>query len=195
MLHWADRRAWRQARTLPEIGYLAADWLEGSRRWSPSYGSRPDPETAELMPLLADLNRAGYVTGNSQPGHIGRGYDGAHWEQRAGVDGFCSEELAEAIQDSALDNDMHVTVYDPAGKPWDKDMDGYVVTTRNGQPFTTFGHWLGASHMDLNYGQLHPRAIGALRRAHQVTVVDTQWGRTEQLWRALEPLTNFTEES
>jgi hypothetical protein len=53
---------------------LTAQWLEGEIRSEPRYFSRPDAETAPLIPVLAACNRAGFLTGaTSTPAAAGRG--------------------------------------------------------------------------------------------------------------------------
>jgi hypothetical protein len=52
-----------------DLGGLMARWLEGRTSYEPGYlAAGPDAETASLVPVLAQLNRAGYVTDFSQPG-------------------------------------------------------------------------------------------------------------------------------
>jgi Helix-turn-helix domain len=90
----ADAVHWRSAATLHDLGVLTARWLDGDIAFLPSYGAAgPDPETEELVPMLAPLNRAGFVTTNSQPGVPAE--DGSC--QRAFIEGFCDDELASAI--------------------------------------------------------------------------------------------------
>jgi len=60
----SDRRRWKAAGSLADLGELMALWLEGKvASWpgyAPNYG--PDDETKDLVPTLAACNRAGYVT-------------------------------------------------------------------------------------------------------------------------------------
>jgi hypothetical protein len=63
------RLLWGQARTLADIGELTAQWLEGRITYLPAdLGSAPDSETEALVPVLATVNRMGFVTDFSQPG-------------------------------------------------------------------------------------------------------------------------------
>ncbi len=65
-----DAARWRAARTLADLGELTAQWLEGKIASIPAVvpGCGPGEETAELIPVLAACNRAGYVTTVSRPG-------------------------------------------------------------------------------------------------------------------------------
>lgn len=85
-----DADTWWTANSLPALGQLTADWLEGRSLFLPAYcATGPDPETTDLIPTLAALNRAGLVTDSSQPGHGPvEGYDGRMWLQRAYVSGY-----------------------------------------------------------------------------------------------------------
>lgn len=68
---------WEQATTLHDLARLTADWLEGSPGEHPNGYDRPDDETESLIPTLARVNRAGFLTVNSQPGHEPKvGHDG-----------------------------------------------------------------------------------------------------------------------
>ena len=77
---------WAEARTLLEVGELTAQWLEGRIPKSPWYRGAPDPETTEIVPVLAALNRIGFVTTMSQPG---RGLS-EEYAQRAEVSGYAA---------------------------------------------------------------------------------------------------------
>ncbi|ASR39866.1 hypothetical protein BAY61_31770 (plasmid) [Prauserella marina] len=65
----ADAERWYAARSLTDLGQLTAAWLEGELESQPGYvpGNGPDEETNELVPILAAVNRAGYLTMCSQP--------------------------------------------------------------------------------------------------------------------------------
>src|SRR6059058_4543261 len=102
----AERKLWASANTLEDLANLTARWLEGDLDSQPGYQPHhgPDNETVSLIPTLARLNRAGFLTSNSQPGNSECvGYDGATWAQRAVVDGWVSPGLAEGLVAAARD--------------------------------------------------------------------------------------------
>lgn len=182
----ADR--WWQARTLGDLGELTALWLEGKIASQPPYAANygPDEETTHLVPVLAAANRAGYLTHQSQPGVPPEaGYDGETWCQRAAVCGYASEELARRIDDACTAAGMIVHVHSPRrrnGRDWTP------VTTRAGQTVTGFGRRIplrGSGIRFLYGGTCHPDAVNAIADAHQVTVIDPEWGRDDWLWPAL----------
>lgn len=182
----ADRQVWQSATTLSDLGELTAQWLEGripsQPGYSPGYG--PDPETDDLIPVLAAVNRSGFVTECSQPGEDCTGYDGAHWRQRAAVEGFADERTLDWL----------ATFMDVAGvdirwsKPRRKSFDHSTciwVTEREGRGCTGFGTVMSAAQVESQYDDCSPAAIAALQDAWQVTIVDLEWGRNDRLWPAL----------
>jgi hypothetical protein len=181
-----DRKAWKSARTLEDLGELTAQWIEGKIGEQPAYHGTTDIESPEMVPVLAALNRAGYVTIQSQQGSDGPGYDGAHWVQRAAVEGFASHELAQRIWDAAPLN-LHVIdlCNDHLPRVRVSSRYAWTVTYRNREPCTSFGHHLSRRHLrdaHVGYGSLAAAAQDALCSAHQVTVIDLEPGRRDLLW-------------
>jgi len=185
-----DGQDWASARTLRDLGQFTALWLEGDLATVPGYSGRPAAETAPLVPVLAALNRAGYLTSGSQPGTAGRGADGAWWEQRAAVEGFAGPRAARMLTTAARAADLIVITHDPARLPRRRIRYRLAVpvTRRDGQPVTTFGaHWSRRHLRDpwTGYGACHRHAVDEVCRAWQLTVIDPQWGRPGRLWRVL----------
>jgi hypothetical protein len=194
----SDRRLWESATTLPELGELVARWLEGDIASQPGYmpNCGPDPETTDLVPVLARCNRAGFVTNGSQPGDPdGPGYDGATWGQRAAVEGFADEATAKWILAAAEVRDLIVflrppwTLRDILCYPrvylWGERLDpGEPVTRCAGRIHTSFGRRIPVG--DLTYGECSPQMRRVLRGSWQVTVVDPEWGRNDLLWETLD---------
>jgi hypothetical protein len=96
-----DLTIWQSARTLPDLGDLMARWLQRDIAycpgWDPDDGGDggPEPETAAILPTLVALNRAGFVTVDSQPGHL---TNAAGVAQRAAVHGFCDRPTLARIR-------------------------------------------------------------------------------------------------
>lgn len=185
-----DLAAWRSARTLSDLGELNARWLEGDIGQQPGHLGGPADETIPFIPLLAKLNRTGFVTISSQPGYDGPGHDGARWQQRAGVQGFIgSAEPMRHIRDLAVRAGLEVIAHDPATLPrWRyRNRPAIVVTRRCSLEYVTFGgiqlprHHI--RHRQRGYGRCHRDAIDALCGAWQVTVIDLEWGRETLLWQ------------
>ena len=180
-----DRDLWASARTLADLGDLTARWLEGRIASQPGYDGPCDVEDPALVPLLARLNRAGFVTTGSQIGEAGPGY-----EQRAAVDGFASAELARRLYNTCWDAGLFPVAYSPERLPrWRYGYRQAVPVTRvNGRDVTRFGVNLPRRHLRdgwIGYGLCSRQAVDALCSAWQVTVIDPVWGRAGSLWPVL----------
>lgn len=176
---------WQHARSIRDLGHATADWLAGQLPSQPGYTrTGPDPETAHLIPTLAACCRAGYVTTNSQPGHLPtRGVDGRIYRQRAAVDGWISDQRLLGRIRSAADRAGMTVIANRPGAP---SHPGMPVTEVDGEPVTGFGWspghrrliasvWPGVGH----------GAARELRAATHLTVVDPVWGRDTVLWPTL----------
>jgi hypothetical protein len=187
-----DRRQWQVARTVGELGELTARWLEGELASQPGYqaGCGPDEETRPLIPTLALINRAGLLTGCSQPGEEpGIGYDGLMWSQRAAVSGFTEPALAHRIATAAATAGLWVQTTTASG---DHPTDRFVVTTRAEAPFTCFGGQRSRRDLAWHYEECSREASEAVCQAIQVTIVDPEWGRNNVLWPLLNNLAHAT---
>lgn len=194
----ADRKRWASARTLADLGNLTALWLEGEIPSQPGYAANcgPDPETADLIPVLAACNRAGFVTNGSQPGESGTGCGGARWDQRAAVQGFASMEATGRLL-NILSGGGFIIRIERAGQrmSWKRAV---PVSLDDGSVCTTFGAKLSRRFIRDDwegYGICHPDAVRALCDAYQVTVIDPEWGRNDRLWPALERFAAQTQEA
>jgi hypothetical protein len=180
-------RAWRGARTLTDLGELTARWLEGDLTTQPHHAGPPCDETRDLIPVLAAVNRSGYLTECSQPGIHETGDEGDEWAQRAAVSGFTTASTAARLA-AALWPGLVVIVH-PPGTPAlcanSIGSLGMTVTTCNGEPFTVFGIYLPPSEIEFMYRRCHRDARATVLGAHQVTIIDPVWGRNDVLWPAL----------
>ncbi|MGW2892288.1 DUF6919 domain-containing protein [Streptomyces griseoruber] len=191
-MSWSDRRRWRSAHTVADLGELMALWLEGELRSWPGYmpGCGPDEETTHLIPSLAALNRAGFLTIASQPGETGTGHDGLWYEQRAAVEGFVSDrtlyyrllDAAEAVGLTVAVDDGRVGVHDPA----------VTVTTVDGEPCTAFGSRLSYRDMRTIWPVIREDAFVSLATAVRMTIAAPEPGIDgERLWPILDFLTGL----
>ncbi|WP_332010730.1 DUF6919 domain-containing protein [Streptomyces uncialis] len=187
------RPRWAEARSLTDLGRLTAAWLEGEIAHHPGYpGGGPDPETTPLVPVLAHLNRLGFVTANSQPGHAPTvGWDGATYVQRAAVDGWTDDpEIRTALIRLARDRDFHIVIHDPGART---DRMRVPATVRNGDPVTWFGNPYRPEDINHAWPGTAPAARSALTRASHITLTDTTWGPSSRLWDALRNALDDTE--
>lgn len=187
----ADRRAWRTARTLEDLGRLGALWLEGELGSQPAWRAGPDNETLPLVPVLAAANRAGFYTMASSPADDTTGSDGVRWRQRAAVEGFADAGLARRLHDAARAAGLISVTLCPDGRPgkgWDRAFE-VGVTERDGDRYTWFSQHLSRREIRsrrVGWGICRRAAVKALCGAWQVALIDPEWGRPDVLWRVLE---------
>ena len=195
-----DADTWWTANSLPVLGQLTADWLEGRSLFLPAYcATGPDPETTDLIPTLAALNRAGLVTDSSQPGHGPvEGYDGRMWLQRAYVSGYTDAGTIHSLAATLAHHDDLILWCRPvkhgARKPA-PDRDYFPATIRENDDTAETGEYdvntvagltpTRRDVKDLYRGELNPAAIKTLQRAWHVTVADTEYRTDGRLWAFL----------
>jgi hypothetical protein len=183
----SDRRIWSGARTATELGELMASWLEGKIGSRPGYNPRtgPDDETRHLVPVLARLCRAGYITTCSQPGLDGTGTDGEWWEQRAAVTGVVTDTaLLDRLTAAARRQGLNVRINEHrAGGSHD---DPFVVTTCGGEPVTEFGGRIRAVDRAVEWAHLDHALFQVINTGTYLTVCAPEYGPLgERLWTAL----------
>jgi len=161
----ADRRRWRQAATLADLGELVIAWLNGEITQTPGHLGPPCDETIPLIPALTLANRAGFVTDNSSPAASAWG----DWSE-ASVSGFVSdsdlERLREVTGGLVLAACRHSHHECGKTKPWELWCPGREVR----------GFWSRAC----------PAVGEELAGAWFVMIGDPAPGRNDRLWPALE---------
>lgn len=190
----ADRRRWSAAATFADVAELTAQWLEGHIGQTPTYAGPPEPETEPLRPLLASVNRAGFLTDCSQPGGTWPG-----WQQRAAVEGYTTPQLGRLISDRASAHGIQVTIHQGWGSTAGCDecplVTGQsslpcrgctVVSLQGSEPFTTFGAARSLRELAWDYRMCRTSAVREIQAAQQVTLIDPEWGRADSpLWTVL----------
>jgi hypothetical protein len=182
----ADKKRWATARTLADAGALTAFWLEGAITQTPGHAAPPCEETAELIPVLAAANRAGFVTDSSQPGRGSALQSGEFTRpgmQRAAVQGFADDDVLRRLQCATAETDLIFLAH--RAKRRMNYRTAVTVTLDDGEPFTSFGATLSRRQIRFSYWACHEDAQDALCAAWQVTVIDPEWGRNDRLWPAL----------
>lgn len=188
-MNGADRAQWRKARTLPELGEMYARWLLRDVGSQPNWieGDGPSLETEPLIPTLVALNRAGFVTFDSQPGAEGR-HGGS---QRAAVQGYADTVTLGRLADELADTrfQVHATTFIGV-----RDFDpfagfaafGVPVSLSRGEPVTWFGTQLSRSALRSIYeGNITAAMIDTICAAWSVTVFDPIFDSND-LWPALD---------
>lgn len=183
----AERKLWAAASTLEDLAGLTARWLEGELRSEPGFSGRPNGETDALIPILAQVNRAGFLTHDSQPGSdASPGFDGAIWAQRAAVAGWIAPEHAGELVAAARDAGLIVITHDAVLKrfAW-PDFSGIDVSTREGRPTCGFGNRWRKRGIEFNFYECSDAAIDAVIGAVQIAIVDPEYGARDRLWQVL----------
>lgn len=183
----ADRRRWRSAATLQDLGILTASWLIGDIASQPGYQPKcgPDEETQHLIPVLAAVNRLGYVTDASQPGCDGPGYDGQRWLQRAAVSGLVDDpQLRDCLVAAAELVGLTIVQHDMTPG---RHAEGVPVTRSQGRDHTAFGRYLSVRDLRTIWPPqiIGRRAFDRVAEAWQLTLIDPEWGREDVLWEVL----------
>lgn len=177
----SERRKWASARSLSDLGELTAQWLEGRIASQPCYveNEGPDPETQHLIPVLARVNRAGFVTHSSQPGRE---------NQRAAVTGFARQERAWSLEDALLDTELVVYTHRIRRSVFlsDEENDGMCVTMAGVTALTRFGHSMDREYVELVLEEVGEGALEEAVNGRQVSVIDPVWGRDDLLWPLLD---------
>lgn len=185
-----DRKLWRDAENLHDLGQLTASWLEGEIASQPGYapGYGPDEETHALVPALARANRAGYVTDASQPGVPEQtGYDGATWTQRAAVEGWIEPHRAAELADAAENAGLIVLTHRVLTRRFARRAPGWIdVTRRNGQVVTGFGSQRRRRDVRFQYAECGDGAVEAVLNAVQVTITAPEYGPDQRVWQLLD---------
>ncbi|GIF75639.1 DUF6919 domain-containing protein [Asanoa siamensis] len=160
---------WLTASSMADLGELTARWVIGELEDTPIHGGPPDDETRPLIPLLAAVNRSGFVTDFSQPGN-------AAWEQRATICGYCDDATCDVLAAAFAPTD--VILLHERGDSGIR----VPVTLDQGKPFTWVG---GAPALDVWVSETTDAAVRALEASWYVTIVDPVWGRDDRLWPLL----------
>jgi hypothetical protein len=176
-----DRGAWRQAVTLAAAGELTARWLEGRSQYQPAtYTARYDAETESIAKPLAQLNRSGLFTKESQPGQVAN----AGNAQREYVTAYCAGPEASTLLTLSTHSDL-ITV---AHAPGEACSSSIPVTVRNNEIVTVLGSSESPSDTDQVQDwadETNESLALVLADCWYVEVFDPVWGRTGQLFPAV----------
>ncbi len=175
----SDRRRWRSARTITDLGELMARWLEGEISSRPGYQARygPDEETEYMVPTLAALCRAGYVTTCSQPGFAGTGVDGLRWEQRAAVELVVTDPArVHRLVDAACVAGLFIRINDHRLDGGGVQEPPVVATTCDGEPVTAFGGRISRADMAIQWPGLDRDLCRQVSTGTYVSVIAPEYG-------------------
>lgn len=174
--HYRDqRRQWREAQTVRELGERGARWARGELGAHPSGYDVPDPETVPMLPVLARANEAGFFTYQSQQG--GRFEEGADGvvEAKAWVQGYLErselEEFRRHLEGAGMLVLDSMTDDEPTVRYLDREEE-------------VGGTW--RARRDDSLSHVSSAACDALADAADLYVLDVVWCRNDALWIALD---------
>lgn len=159
-----DLPLWQGARTIQDLADLTARWLAGEIQSQPGYHGPVDVDedyATGLTKTLILLNRAGYLTDNSQAGA-----EGIRWTQRASVCGFADDNIYRRLRD-AVDG----TRFEILAGHCERNGPRVAVSFQEGRPFTRFGV-NSEPGVRFSYEDCGAEVVAALVDAWQVTVYD-----------------------
>ncbi|QDN64493.1 DUF6919 domain-containing protein [Streptomyces sp. S1D4-14] len=188
-------RIWRDARSIGDLGGAMAGWLEGHIDSQPGCSAGPDDETLPRVPVLARLNRRGFVTTDSQPGLDDVAFDGRPWTQRAAVQGYIAvgDPLLPRIIRAARAAGLIVTAHG-AGRAVGPRR-GVAATRWGSEPHTGFGGRSGRGWRRSALPGIGRRARRQMaREGVALAVIDPVWGRDDVLWSVLDQAIGYTTE-
>lgn len=168
----ADRVWWLTAATIADLGRVSALWLEGWIGSQPAYapGYGPDVETLPFVPVLADVNRAGfYTTGSQTP-------DGGVPGLRisTSVEGFADGDAAARL----------VGLLRGSGLVWSAWHQRSGQVERENWPWRGWRGYRG-HEIENFWADCRPEAVNALLAGWQITVTDPLPGCGRRLWPLL----------
>lgn len=163
----ADRRRWKQAATLADLGELVTAWLNGDIIQTPAHCGPPARETIPLIPALAILNRAGFITDSSQRAESMHGETWNTW-----VCGFASDEVLARLDEAVAGTSLLLTACRNCHHECDQRADEWW-----------FCPWRDAAGF---WADRCPRAADEIYGCWYVCVSDPEPGRNDLLWPALE---------
>jgi hypothetical protein len=177
----ADREVWRQATSLAAAGELTARWLDGESQYQPgTFAATFDEETRAIAAELAEINRNGLFTKESQPGVRQK----AGHAQRQYVTGFCSAPIAHRLLELSSRTELIAVAHSPG----DMSRSAIPVTVHDSEMTTV----LGSSESPIESAQIRDWAEETndtlallLSESWYVELLDPVWGRDGLLLPAI----------
>ena len=160
-----DRKLWASARSLADVGALTVRWLNGEMKQTPGHCGPPCAETIPHIGVLSAVNRAGFVTTNSQSAAV------ASW-------GTCEAWVAGLVSDGTLQRIQAEVIANPPLR-----LAGATGRQRFGEsPLDLRAAWRDDTGF---YADRCPHAADEIRDTWFITITDPEPGRNSELWRAL----------
>ena len=161
----ADRKAWRSACTLDDLGELVVRWLNGEIEQTPCHTGPPERETIPLIPALTGINRAGFITTCSQLAETREGHAWNTW-----VDGFATGAVLARMREAVAGTPLNLAACSRRAHEHDRA--------------ALWAYCLWREETDW-WAEKCPAVAGVLRDCWYVCVEDPEPGRNDLLWGTL----------
>jgi hypothetical protein len=163
-----DAERWASAAGMDDLGELVTAWLRGEIAQTPGHCGPPCGETIPLTGVLTLVNRAGFVTENSQRA----GSRGARiWN--AWVEGFASGGTVKRLREMTDGTELNIVACRSGAHEYDGSLIRHLAICPRR---AVLGFWCDAC----------PGAAAELAETWSVLVEDPEPGRNDRLWSALE---------
>lgn len=173
----AGSSVWGRAVSIAQLGELTARWLEQDLKWHPAYLGSPDPETWPIVPVLAQLNRAGLVTLGSQPGQFVYKIGNC---QRSFVDGVASTECIESLTEMCARTGVGLIV-----GSFENQNPTRVAVTMTAGLTTTWSGIVPVEELEVFRRGVSEEAMTALTNSRPFVLFESEWGEGPAFWEAL----------
>ena len=157
-----DAARWASAQNMADLGEMVVAWLNGEVAQTPGHCGPPCAETIPLTPVLTVVNRAGFITDNSQ--QAGRSW--TTW-----VLGFADDATMAALEAATQDSGL---IFNACREP-EHQCDGQPWGWPDCPSDDAKGFWAEAC----------PAVAPWLRDAWWVYIEDPEPGRNSLLWPLL----------
>jgi hypothetical protein len=182
-----EAEMWASTKTFTDVCELTAQWLEGRIASQPGYCGPVDVDQApHLKSALIALNRAKFLTNDSQEGFDGEGWGGRYWIQLAAVTGFAEDDTLDWLERVLSGTRFQMIVHPCKTSFWGTTGQGTTVTWADGDSCTVYGRQITANALGgvEFYQDCSDEAIAAICSAWQVTIYDPDAGLND-LWPVL----------
>ncbi len=180
-----DMKRWKAAKSFDDLCQLMAMFVLGELKYSPGhYAEVVTEETQRIASYLARINRAGFLTTDSQPGLPVKNKSG----QRAYLCGYIEPSVAAELSARLIPTDLYFNEFQPFEPLWRSGEVGehrIIVTMSNGTPLTSVPNCNSSSELQTFWENVGQKACDDLEQMNYAIVIDFQWGRTDELFRQI----------
>lgn len=180
-----DMKRWKAAKSFEDLCELMALFVLGEMKFSPGYFAESvTEETKSIATYLARINRAGFLTIDSQPGSPLKGKSG----QRAYVCGYAHPNTAAVLSARLVPTDLYFNEFHSFEPLWRSGEVGehrIAVTLSNGTTLTSVANCNSTNDLQSFWEDIGHAAYDDLEQMNYCIGIDFQWGRSDELFRQI----------